>query len=109
MPSYEDRYHAAREEFFAQHPEILAEIESIDVSVIEACGVTVEDYRRQQRYAAFSKAAERRRLDLDEFVILLVSESPQQAHEWRLKSHRRMAEVLGVDWADYKTMNRLKE
>lgn len=109
MPSYEDRYDAARDKFFAHHPEILAEIESTDVRVIEACGVTVEDYHRQQRYAAFSKAAQRRGLDLDEFVILLVAESHHQAHEWRMRTHRRMAEVLGIEWDEYKAMNRLKE
>ncbi|MFD2640815.1 DUF6388 family protein [Pseudomonas japonica] len=109
MPSYEDRYAAAHEKFFAEHPEAQAEVESADVREIEAIGLSIEDYRQQKRYEVFSKAAKTRGLDLDEFVIRLVADSPQQAQEWRLRTHRRMADALGIEWDEYKEMNRIFE
>ncbi|MEE1921562.1 DUF6388 family protein [Pseudomonas sp. 148P] len=109
MPSYEDRYAAAHEKFFAEHPEAQVEVESADVREVEALGVTMEQYCQQKRYEVFSKAARRRGLDLDEFVIWLVADSPQQAHEWRLRTHRRMADALGIEWNEYKEMNRIFE
>lgn len=109
MPSYEDRYAAAHEKFFAEHPETQAEVESADVREVEALGVTMEQYWQQKRYEVFSKAARRRGLDLDEFVIWLVADSPQQAHEWCLRSHRRMADALGIEWNEYREMNRIFE
>lgn len=77
-------------------------MEAVSPRVIEACGITVDEYRQQQRYVLFSQAAESHGLDIDEFVIRLVAESPEQAHEWRLTSHRKTADNLGIDWAQYK-------
>lgn len=110
MPSYENRYAAAHEKYFAENPhELDRQMDAVSTRVIEACGITVDEYRQQQRYVLFSQAAEGHGLDLDEFVIHLVAESPEQAHEWRITSHRKMAVSLGIDWADYKAMNRIAE
>lgn len=107
--SIENRYNAAREKFFAENPHALTQIESINSAVIEACGMTVEEYREQQRLAIFAEAARSRGLEVDEFVIRLVAESPEQANEWRLDQHRNVAEALGIDWAEYKQLNRIAE
>lgn len=109
MPSYEERYDAAHAKFFAESPHAQAEAESIDVREVEAIGVTMDDYRQQKRYEVFSTAARRRGLDLDEFVILLVAESPQQAQEWRLKRRRQEADALGIEWNEYEKMNAILE
>lgn len=109
MPSYEERYEAAHQKYFLDHPEAQAEVESVDAREIEALGVTKEDYCQQRRYEVFSKAARRRGLDLDEFVILLVAESPQQAQELRLRRHRQVADALGIEWDEYRKLNRVAE
>ena len=110
MPSYENRYAAAHEKYFAENPhELDRQMDAVSPRVIEACGITVDEYRQQQRYVLFSQAAESHGLDIDEFVIRLVAESPEQAHEWRLTSHRKTADNLGIDWAQYKAMNRIVE
>lgn len=109
MPSYEERYEAAQERFFLDHPEAQAEVELVDVREIEALGVTMEDYCQQRRYEVFSKTAKRRGLDLDEFVIWLVAESPQQAQEWRLRRHRQLADALGIEWSEYRKLNHITE
>ncbi len=72
-------------------------------------GITMEDYRETQRYVVFAKAAEAHGLDVDEFVIHLMAESPEQAHAWRLEEHRRTAESLCIPWDEYKERNRITE
>lgn len=103
----ENRYSAARDKFFAENPRALTQIESVKPAVIEACGMTVDEYREQQRCVVFSDAARSRGLEVDEFVIRLVAESPEQASEWRLDQHRKIAAVLGIDWDEYKQLNRI--
>ncbi|KAF0255654.1 MULTISPECIES: DUF6388 family protein [Pseudomonas] len=105
----ESRYKAARDKFFAENPQALTAIESVKPSVIEACGMTVEEYQQQQRYVVFAEAAKSRGLEVDEFVIQLMAQSPEQAQAWRLDRHRQMAEALGIEWAEYKQMNRIIE
>lgn len=105
----EHRYSAARDKFFAENPRALTEIESVRSSVIEACGMTVDEYRQQQRCVIFAAAAKSRGLEVDEFVIRLVAESPEQAQAWRLDRQREMATVLGIEWDEYKQLNRITE
>lgn len=105
----EKRYSAARDKFFAENPRALAEIESVRPSVIEACGITVDEYRQQQRCVVFAAAAKTHGFEVDEFVIHLVAESTEQAQAWRLDRHRKMATVLGIEWDEYKQLNRITE
>lgn len=106
---HRNRYSAARDKFFAKNPHALTHIESVKPAVIEACGMTVDEYCEQQRLLVFAEAARSRGLEVDEFVIRLVAESPEQANEWRLDQHRKVAAALGIDWADYKQLNRIAE
>lgn len=103
--SFEQRYSAAHEKFFAENPSALQAIESVSAAEIEASGSTVGEYRTQQRYVAFAEAAQSRGLELDEFVIQLLAESPAQAKAWRLERHREQADALGIGWAEYKQVN----
>lgn len=103
----ENRYTAAREKFFAENPHALTQIESVKPAVIEACGMTVDEYREQQRLVVFTEAARIRGLEVDEFVIRLVAESPEQANEWRFDQHRKIAAALDIDWDEYKQVNRI--
>lgn len=105
----ENRYQAARDRFFAENPRALNHIESVNPAVIEECGITVDEYCEQQRILVFAEAARSRGLEVDEFVIFLVSESPEQANEWRLDQHRKVADALGIDWAEFKQLNRIAE
>ncbi|KQW19741.1 MULTISPECIES: DUF6388 family protein [Pseudomonas] len=105
----EQRHNAAMEKFFAEHPHLLAEIQSVKPAVIEACGLTVSEYREQQRSVVFFEAARRQGLDVTELVIRLVATSPEQAQEWRLDHQRKLAEALGMDWDEYRTLNRIAD
>lgn len=107
--STENRYSAARDKYFAENPNALRQIESVSASVIEAVGMTVAEYRDQQRCVVFAEAAKARGIEVDEFVIRLMAASPEQANTWRLDRHREMADTLGIAWEEYKTLNRITE
>ena len=103
------RYEAANAKYFASNPRAAAEIESVSAKMLEHCGITMEEYREQQRYVVFAKAAKALGLEVGEFVIHLIAESPEQAHAWRLEGQRRVAEALGIPWDEYKQLNRVTE
>lgn len=105
-----NRYNAARERFFAENPKALAEAEaSASPALIEAAGMTVDEFMQHQRLVIFAQAAERQGLEVDEFVIRLIAESPEQAQSWRLERHQKMASALGIEWNEYKQLNRITE
>lgn len=105
----EQRHNAAMEKFFSEHPDLLSAIESVKPGVIEACGLTVSEYREQQRLVAFSDAARRLGVDTTELAIRLVAESPEQAQEWRLGHQKKLAEALGIEWEEYRALNRIAD
>ncbi|MBD8567878.1 DUF6388 family protein [Pseudomonas syringae] len=105
--SMSDRYNAAYEKYFASNPGVVAEIESVNLKMLENIGVTLEEWRINQRYLAFAKAAEAFGLEEDEFVIRLVAESAEQAEAWRLERHRKTADNLGIPWDEYKQSNHI--
>ncbi|NVL49879.1 hypothetical protein F2S72_09015 [Pseudomonas syringae pv. actinidiae] len=107
--SFENRYQAARDKYFAENPHALTQIESVKPGVIEACGMTVEEYREQQRMVVFAAAARSRGIEVDEFVIRLVADSPEQANKWRMDQQRKIADTLGIEWDEYKQLNRIVE
>lgn len=107
--SIENRYHVARDRFFAENPHALTQIESVTPAVIVACGISIDEYREQQRIVVFAEAARSCGLEVDEFVIGLVAQSPEQANEWRLDRHCKTADALGIDWDEYKQLNRMVE
>jgi hypothetical protein len=103
------RYQAATAKYFASNPGATVEIESVSETMLEHCGITKDEYRTQQRHVIFANAAKARGFEVDEFVIRLMAESPEQAHEWRQQSQRRVAEILGIPWDEYKQLNRITE
>lgn len=105
----QDRFEDAREIFFSQHPELLAEVEAVGASELDAIGVDRDHWIAHLRSEIFAAAAKARGLEPREFVIRLVAQSPEEAHEWRLADHRRTAEILGIEWDDYKKLNNIIE
>ncbi|MDO7927732.1 DUF6388 family protein [Pseudomonas sp. KFB-139] len=103
------RYQAAYEKYFGNNPQAVAEIESVSQKMIEHLGITMEEWRQTERHRIFAEAAKARGLEIGEFVIRLMAESPEQAHAWRLENHRRMADTLGIPWDEYKQLNRINE
>lgn len=106
-----DRYNAARSKYLAQNPEVSRQIDVVIAesrAAITAVGSTVEEVRQLRQIEAFAAEAKARGFETHEFVIRLMADSPEQAQEWRLERHRQIADSLGMDWADYKELNRIK-
>ncbi|RAI71935.1 hypothetical protein DOZ80_08885 [Pseudomonas fluorescens] len=104
----ESRYKAASAKYFAQNPAVSREIEAAiaaNLAGIQAVGSTVEQEREQRQIQVFAAEAKARGLDIYELVIRLMADSPEQALEWRLEHHRQIADSLGMDWGQYKTLN----
>ncbi|MFG8567863.1 DUF6388 family protein [Pseudomonas paraeruginosa] len=107
--SFVSRYRAAIDKFFAENPRALAEVETPSRSLIEASGSTVEEYWELKCWEVFKEAAKRSGHDVDEFVIRLLAESPEQAQEWRLERQHEIADALGIEWSEYKIMNNISD
>ncbi|WP_411961267.1 DUF6388 family protein (plasmid) [Pseudomonas mandelii] len=103
------RYKLAQEKFFSHNPHIVLELDSLNAAEADAIGVDIEEFKKQRRDELFVRAACDRDLDVSEFVIQIVAESPEQANAWRLEGHRLQADILGIDWSEYKTLNRIAE
>lgn len=103
------RYKLAQEIFFTHNPHIVLELDSLNPAEIDAIGVEMGVFKDQRRDELFARAAGDRGLDVSEFVIQIVAESPEQANAWRLEEHRRQADILGIDWSEYKSLNRIVE
>ncbi|MFJ3483833.1 DUF6388 family protein [Pseudomonas sp. NPDC090202] len=105
----EKRYNAARERFFKENRDARDELESLNTVECEHLGCSVEEALEQLRSEVFARAAKTHGLEIDEFVIRLTAESPEQARAWRLERHRHVADTLGIDWDTYKTLNAIIE
>ncbi|KTT16932.1 hypothetical protein EGJ51_18030 [Pseudomonas fulva] len=92
-----ERYEAARARFFNDNPWAVARSEQVDTAIVEACGMTVEEHREQQRKQIFAEAAQSLGIDVHEFVIRLAASSQQQAHEWRIENQKSLAAAVGID------------
>lgn len=106
--SFKEHLQEARAKFFTQNPELAADIDQVSPSVIEACGITVDDYRRQKRMEIYANAQVASGRDPFAFCAKILGAPAELEQEWRLENHRSTAEALGMDWDEYKKLNRLQ-
>ncbi|MGX0890489.1 hypothetical protein AB7M22_002497 [Pseudomonas sp. ADAK2 TE3594] len=66
----------------------------------QAVGSTVEEFRELRQIKAFAAEAKARGLEIHEFVIRLMADSPEQEQEWRLERHLQAADSCGMDWGN---------
>ncbi|MBD9428224.1 hypothetical protein IB232_23085 [Pseudomonas sp. PDM15] len=106
---FEQLYRAAIDKFLDQNPKVLEYIESGCRSVRALSYMPENEFREQQRRVCFALAAQTYGIDVDELVIRLMAESPEQAQEWRMDGHRKLDDVFGMLWDEYKQRNRIFE
>lgn len=105
----ENRYNVARDRYFRENREARDELESLSAVDSDSIGCAREETLERHRREIFSRAAQAHDLEMDEFVIRLTAESPEQARAWRLDRHRHVANILGIEWDSYKTLNAIIE
>ena len=107
--SYKEHLQEARTKFFIQNPELAASIDGVNPKVIEAAGMTVEEYRHQKRLEVFADAQQSSGRDPFAFCADILSAPAALEHEWRIEHHRSIARALTIDWDEYKTRNRISD
>lgn len=107
--SFKGHLQEARAKFFIENPALAASIDDVSPTVIEAVGMTVDDYRQQKRIEVYAKAQEASGKDPVGFCAHILGVSSDQEQAWRLDRHRKTAAAMGMEWGEYKELNRISE
>lgn len=107
--SFKEHLQEARTLFFIQNPDLAASIEEVAPGVIAAAGMTVEDYRQQKRMEVYARAEKASGSDPFRFCAQILGAPAAQELEWRVEYHRAAASAMGMEWDDYKKLNRFSE
>lgn len=91
----------ALDRFLAAHPELAAELETLNPLAARAVGQSMKEYRQERLNEAFEAEAERLGFFAWELTLQLTSASPQEFEAQRLEVHREVAQMAAMDWAEY--------
>ena len=101
MALAEHPHQVALEKFLAGHPELEQELVRLNPLAAQAAGLTREQYREERLHEAFEEEAERQGLFAWELTLQLTSATPEEFAAQRLEVHREVAQMAGMDWAQY--------
>ncbi|CRM38925.1 DUF6388 family protein [Pseudomonas sp. 44 R 15] len=96
-----DNYQRALDRFLREHPDVAAELDSLNPLAAQARGESVAQYRTERLYEAFEAQAEREGLFAWELTLKLTTDSSQAFEAQRLEVHKEVAQMAGMSWADY--------
>ncbi|WP_268800556.1 DUF6388 family protein [Pseudomonas huanghezhanensis] len=65
--------------------------------------------QKKQILWEFEDEAESRGIEPWELALEFIAETPEQREEMFLAAHQQAAEVLGVDWDEYRELNGLRD
>ena len=98
----------ALERFLAQQPTLAEQLERLNPLEAQVAGLSMHAYRQERLHEAFEAEAERLGLFAWELTLLLTAESEQAFEAQRLEVHREVAQMAGMDWAEYCQLHALK-
>ncbi|MGK3118955.1 DUF6388 family protein [Pseudomonas corrugata] len=101
MAATEQQHERALEKFLDERPELRAELDHLNPLLAQAKGETAEQYRAERLHEAFEAEAERQGLFAWELTLQLTATSPEDYQSQRMDVHREVAEMAGMDWAEY--------
>ncbi len=96
-----DNYQRALDRFLREHPDVAAELDSLNPLAAQARGESVAQYRTERLYEAFEAQAEREGLFAWELTLKLTTDSSQAFEAQRLEVYKEVAQMAGMSWADY--------
>lgn len=91
--------------FLSEHPELRETLDHLNPLAARAAGLTQEQYRDERLHEAFEEEAQRLGLFAWELTLQLTAESPEQFAAQRLEVHKEVAEMAGMEWAEYCELN----
>ncbi|NMX60593.1 DNA repair protein [Pseudomonas sp. WS 5059] len=87
--------------FLEQRPELRAELDTLNPLAAQAKRETMAQYRAERLHEAFEAEAEAQNLFAWELTLQLISQSPQEFETKRLEVHKEVAQMAGLEWAEY--------
>ncbi|MFW0753770.1 DUF6388 family protein [Pseudomonas sp. H11T01] len=101
MASTEQHHELALQKFLAQYPPLRDELDHLNPLAAQAKGETMEQYRDERLHEAFEAEAERLGLFAWELTLQLTAATPEDFEARRIEVHKEVAEMAGMEWADY--------
>ncbi|MGR4971512.1 DUF6388 family protein [Pseudomonas sp. LARHCG127] len=108
MATTEQQHERALERFLDERPELRHELDHLNPLLAQAKGETATQYRAERLHEAFEAEAERLGLFAWELTLQLTAASPEDYQAQRLEVHKEVAEMAGMEWAEYCELNGLK-
>ncbi|ARB29266.1 DNA repair protein [Pseudomonas tolaasii] len=104
-----DNHQRALDKFLLEHPDVLAQLDTLNPLAAQAKKETLAQYRAERLHEAFEAEAERLHLFAWELTLKLTAESPQAFEAQRLEVHKEVAQMAGMNWAEYCQLHDLVE
>ena len=102
-----DNHQLALDRFLNEHPQILAELDTLNPLAAQAKGETLAQYRAERLHEAFEAEAERQGLFAWELTLKLTTESAEAFERQRLEVHKEVAQMAGLSWTEYAQLHDL--
>ena len=101
MSTPNDTYQLALDRFLREQPQVAAELDSLNPLVAQARGETLAQYRAERLHEAFEVHAEQQKLFAWELTLKLTADSTETFEAQRREVHKEVAQMAGMDWAQY--------
>ncbi|MCQ6255472.1 DUF6388 family protein [Pseudomonas sp. Q11] len=108
MAATEQQHERALEKFLDERPDLRVELDNLNPLLAQAKGETAAQYRAERLHEAFEAEAERQGLFAWELTLQLTATSPQDYENQRMEVHKEVAQMAGMEWAEYCELNGLK-
>ncbi|WNZ80458.1 DUF6388 family protein [Pseudomonas sp. P105] len=108
MAATEQQHERALEKFLDARPDLRVELDNLNPLLAQAKGETAAQYRAQRLHEAFEAEAEHQGLFAWELTLQLTATSPQDYENQRMEVHKEVAQMAGMEWAEYCELNGLK-
>lgn len=108
MAATEQQHERALEKFLDERPELRVELDNLNPLLAQAKGETAAQYRAERLHEAFEAEAEHQGLFAWELTLQLTATSPQDYENQRMEVHKEVAQMAGMEWAEYCELNGLK-
>jgi hypothetical protein len=96
-----DNHQRALDRFLNEHPQVCAELDTLNPLAAQAKGETLAQYRAERLHEAFEAEAERQNLFAWELTLKLTAESNEAFEAQRREVHKEVAQMAGLSWDEY--------
>ncbi|QHF44654.1 DNA repair protein [Pseudomonas sp. S35] len=102
-----DTHQLALDRFLNEHPDVAADLNSLNPLAARAKGETLAEYRAERLHEAFEAEAERQGVFAWELTLKLTAESAEAYETQRLEVHKEVAQMAGLSWIEYCQLHHL--